>query len=103
MSKAEELAKQAGCYREDCGFSECSFENLETFRRLCIEDFVKGVDVEPTAWRVTFRDEDGTPRMELLPHPVHPQSNLAQRYKYTEEPLYTAAAVRALKNHGSRD
>lgn len=33
-----ELAKKADCYREDCGFTECSFESLERFVALVLEE-----------------------------------------------------------------
>ena len=42
-----ELARKAGALLVNGKVKEMNADALETFRRLCIEDFVKGVDVEP--------------------------------------------------------
>ena len=60
-------------------FDWCNLKKVELF-----ED-----KQDPVAWKVTFFDDNHISQLLLLPHPVHPKSNLAKR-SYEQEPLYTA-------------
>jgi hypothetical protein len=52
--------------------------------------------MKPVAWWITYRDDDGIPQLQVLPHPVHPDSPLAKRGGVAQEPLYTADLIERL-------
>lgn len=88
-----ELAEKAGFWREHTHVWMCSPEDMETFRRLCIEDHLKGVDVEPVAWQHYYKNQ-GT---ELSYSPS--LTGFPFRGGATEvAPLYTAKQMAAQRH-----